>query len=332
MKKIKVHPLADRFPMLPEDELEELARDIKENGQAHPCVLDRDGLLIDGRNRLEACRRAGIEPMFATLPEESDPVAYIISANVHRRMLTKGAQAMAVAIARPEPETAGRKKAGNAPPRGEFLVSSQKLSDARLVLRWCPELEDRVLSGESLKEAHNEAVKRRDECASREQRLARLRQKNTELAEKVDRDELILEQAEAALRAIEDTAYLRDVIKKKREVLLQKEEIASAAPLKPRLPTQPIIKAEPSTMTTPLQSMIDSIDKGADDIEGEGHILDELMDVIDRLKDIEKIEVYRSSNQAGFVTSIYNIVSHIIYRAYEINEKYQETLKIKSVK
>jgi hypothetical protein len=41
-------------------------------------------------------RIAGIEPSFASL-NGSDPVAYILSANVARRNLTKGQRAMAVA-------------------------------------------------------------------------------------------------------------------------------------------------------------------------------------------------------------------------------------------
>ena len=38
------HPLADRFPMLPADELERLAEDIAENGLQQPIVVDADGL------------------------------------------------------------------------------------------------------------------------------------------------------------------------------------------------------------------------------------------------------------------------------------------------
>ena len=52
--------------------------------------------LIDGRNRLAACRMAGVEPLYASL-NGHDPVAYILSANVARRNLTKGQRARAVA-------------------------------------------------------------------------------------------------------------------------------------------------------------------------------------------------------------------------------------------
>src|SRR6266851_4167433 len=39
----------------------------KADGLLHPVVLDAQGMLIDGRNRLEACRRAGVDPDFTAL-------------------------------------------------------------------------------------------------------------------------------------------------------------------------------------------------------------------------------------------------------------------------
>src|SRR3954454_15134841 len=92
----KVHPAAAVFPMLADDELRELAADIEANGLIYPIVLDKDGVLIDGRNRYAACKLAGVEPTFATLPEDADPLRYILSANARRRHMTKGALAMAM--------------------------------------------------------------------------------------------------------------------------------------------------------------------------------------------------------------------------------------------
>jgi hypothetical protein len=78
---------------------EELADDIKANGLIHPIVLDAEGTLIDGRNRLRACELAGVAPAFTALGDH-DPVAYILSPNVNRRHLTAGQRAMAAARAR----------------------------------------------------------------------------------------------------------------------------------------------------------------------------------------------------------------------------------------
>src|SRR5271166_1034316 len=98
---MKVHPVAEMFPMMPEEELDELAEDIQANGLLNPIVKDKDGLLIDGRNRLEACKRASIQPRFEVL-NGTDPVAYILAQNVKRRHLSKGQQAMLTAIAYPD--------------------------------------------------------------------------------------------------------------------------------------------------------------------------------------------------------------------------------------
>ena len=49
-------------------------------------------MLVDGRNRRAACRIAGVEPAVRPLNGE-DPTALVLSANIHRRHLTKGAAA-----------------------------------------------------------------------------------------------------------------------------------------------------------------------------------------------------------------------------------------------
>jgi len=64
-QKYKVHPAADVFPMMSDDELANLGEDIKENGQTIPVLFwNGDGqgrVLIDGRNRLEAMERIGMD-------------------------------------------------------------------------------------------------------------------------------------------------------------------------------------------------------------------------------------------------------------------------------
>jgi hypothetical protein len=94
----RVHPIADLFPLLPEEELQDLADDIREHGLREPIVLASDGTLLDGRNRAAACERAGVAPTFITY--EGEPVAFILSHNVYRRHLSKGQQAMAIIEAR----------------------------------------------------------------------------------------------------------------------------------------------------------------------------------------------------------------------------------------
>jgi hypothetical protein len=95
--KYKVHPAADVFPMMSDDELAALGEDIKKHGLKHAIlVLEDSGEVIDGRNRLEAMERAGIcqDPQLVyPMDDGDDPVAFIISLNIHRRHLTKAQQA-----------------------------------------------------------------------------------------------------------------------------------------------------------------------------------------------------------------------------------------------
>src|SRR5262249_52579845 len=97
-EKYKVHPAADVFPMMSDEELAALGEDIKKNGLASLPVRDySSGLLLDGRNRFEAMERAGLDfsgVKFCTeADDEVDPVKFIISLNIHRRHLTKQQQA-----------------------------------------------------------------------------------------------------------------------------------------------------------------------------------------------------------------------------------------------
>ncbi|MFE3691243.1 ParB/RepB/Spo0J family partition protein, partial [Streptomyces sp. NPDC059129] len=96
--QIDFHPTILLFPDLDEEDLHALADDIRAKGLLHPIVLDTDGRIIDGRNRLKACTIAGVEPAYTTY-DGDDPSAYALSANVHRRNLTKGQIAMITAKA-----------------------------------------------------------------------------------------------------------------------------------------------------------------------------------------------------------------------------------------
>ena len=86
------HEFATLFPMLPDAELQSLADDISANGLQTP-ITTLDGLILDGRNRHRACEIAGVDPTF----EEylgGDPLAFVISHNLHRRHLTEPQRAM----------------------------------------------------------------------------------------------------------------------------------------------------------------------------------------------------------------------------------------------
>ena len=94
----EVHPFAAKFPLLEDDELDRLAADIASHGLHRPIALTSDGrTLVDGRNRLAACKRSGCDPVFVRLPEhytETMILDYIVSANLARRHLSAGQRAM----------------------------------------------------------------------------------------------------------------------------------------------------------------------------------------------------------------------------------------------
>ena len=98
-ERYKVHPAANVFPMLSDDELAKLGQDIAANGLQSPIICqDASELLLDGRNRLEAMERAGLyNGHVDTVFVKGDPVSAIISANVHRRHLTKEQRARMLA-------------------------------------------------------------------------------------------------------------------------------------------------------------------------------------------------------------------------------------------
>lgn len=140
----EVHPKADIFPMLDEASLEALAADIKAHGLRDPLVIDRSGRLVDGRNRLAACRLAGVAPSYVTLPELKDEeaiAAYIASENLQRRDLTQGQKAHLAVRLCSESEQSVRRTAKVAG------VGAATISEARVIAEYAPDLPALVIAG-----------------------------------------------------------------------------------------------------------------------------------------------------------------------------------------
>jgi hypothetical protein len=123
---IPVHPAADVFPLLAPEELKALAEDIEKHGLQSPVVWWKDyhevygsfrTYILDGRNRLDALELLGKKPirsdgafLVSALQHAdgvplgghhsyADPSAYVISANIRRRHLTKQQQAELIVAA-----------------------------------------------------------------------------------------------------------------------------------------------------------------------------------------------------------------------------------------
>ncbi len=161
---MKTHPVAELFPMLDSAALHELAADIEANGLQHPLVRQGDTLL-DGRNRLAACKLAGVEPTFTEYAGDS-PVAYIMSVNLHRRHLEKGQLAALGVELEPHFAAEARQRMERGRPKEGVAivpqdtgkardkaaaavgVSGKMVSDAKAIKRDDPKLFERVRTGE----------------------------------------------------------------------------------------------------------------------------------------------------------------------------------------
>lgn len=115
MKSYAHHEYARLFPMLDEQALQELADDIAANGLRTPIVIDEDEMILDGRNRAAACVIAGVEPVYEPfIGSDEAKLAFVISANIHRRHLDSSQRAVVAAKLKPifEAQAAKRQKAG----------------------------------------------------------------------------------------------------------------------------------------------------------------------------------------------------------------------------
>lgn len=94
---LKFHPLANLFPMLSEQELEDLGQDIRDNGQLEDVILHRD-MILDGRNRYTAATRKGLAVRTSIFEgDDRAALAWVISKNLKRRHLTESQRAMVAA-------------------------------------------------------------------------------------------------------------------------------------------------------------------------------------------------------------------------------------------
>jgi ParB-like chromosome segregation protein Spo0J len=88
------HEYSRLFPMLNDECLQQLADDIRVNGLREPIVIDDNDLILDGRNREAACVIAGVEPVYEPfVGNDEAKLAFIVSANIHRRHLTTSQRA-----------------------------------------------------------------------------------------------------------------------------------------------------------------------------------------------------------------------------------------------
>jgi protein gp37/ParB-like chromosome segregation protein Spo0J len=176
---LRIHPVADLFPLIEGEEFDLLVADIAEAGLQEPIILAPDGqTLVDGRNRYRACEKAGREHTFRTLSDqytEERIIQLIISANLRRRHLDVGQRAMVAveiekayaAEARPGtrtdllPNLARGNGGSRARAAKDVGVSNGAVQQAKRIAQVAPDLAERVRrGGQSLNDAYKQARQR----------------------------------------------------------------------------------------------------------------------------------------------------------------------------
>lgn len=174
-----LHEYAKLFPVATNEELREMADDIKQRGLINPIVL-LEGKILDGRNRFMACNLANVEPEF-TEYTGNDPLHDVVSWNLHRRHLSTSQKAALAAEIEPMFAEAAKARQvatlkqntvlANLPKREDDTihareqaaaavgVSGRVVGDAKAVKRESPELFERVKAGEITVHAAKQEIK-----------------------------------------------------------------------------------------------------------------------------------------------------------------------------
>jgi hypothetical protein len=160
--------------MMSPAELEALTEDIAQNGMRQP-IVRYEGKVLDGRNRLLACEKAGVEPTFTDHEgDEASALALVESLNVERRDLTPAQRALAAArrwgldgYSKPGPKRSPETPAISLRSLAKkYKVTDKPIMQARDLLARAADLVERVDSGAlTLAAAHEELHKRSKQAA-----------------------------------------------------------------------------------------------------------------------------------------------------------------------
>ncbi len=177
---MQFHEIANVWPMMDDESIQRLADDIRDNGLHQP-IWTYEGKVLDGRNRLTACKIAGVEPVFREYKGD-EPTAFAVSLNDRRRHMTKGALAAVAAelepmfaadakrrqIRKPKAESVVEKIPQQTPqPKAREQaaqsvgVNDRYVSDAKKVKEEAPEVFERLKAGKvTLQDAKREVAKK----------------------------------------------------------------------------------------------------------------------------------------------------------------------------
>ncbi len=116
-----LHAACLLFPRLNDDDLQALADDIRQNGLLNP-VVTLDGQILDGRNRLAACKIANVTPKFIEWDGEGSPLSWVVAINLMRRHLTPSQRAVVAFDLLPMLETEAKERQRQSLGRGKKVA------------------------------------------------------------------------------------------------------------------------------------------------------------------------------------------------------------------
>jgi ParB-like chromosome segregation protein Spo0J len=167
--KLKPHPFSQLFPSMVGSDYDHLLASVKREKRLRYSVIVYEGMILDGNQRLRACREARVEPKYTEFEGTAEKALnMVMDLNLARRQLTQSQKANAIAKAtllyeqgdrvdlRPGTEVTGdlAKKAG---------VSESTVERAKKILRHGTEEEKKALeTGTAKAKPLAEAIRARE--------------------------------------------------------------------------------------------------------------------------------------------------------------------------
>jgi N6-adenosine-specific RNA methylase IME4 len=97
-KELRLHRQAALVPSMTTPEAVALRVDIERRGIADPLAITKDGVVLDGRHRLQIALELGLDYVPVRIVEPDDEVDYMLSAALQRRQLSPSQRAALVLI------------------------------------------------------------------------------------------------------------------------------------------------------------------------------------------------------------------------------------------
>lgn len=213
-----IHPAASLLPLFEEEDLESLTESIRRQGLKVPIVRNKQGEVVDGRNRLLGCERAGVAPHF--VEDDSDPLDAVEALQAERRNLNRSQKTMFVAYLRHLRIKQARAQGQKFPDKllrlddeaEEHDVSSQQLKLCNTIIKHAPGLVAEVIHGRmTISEAYDEARVLKDSKSRRAEMEAKLQEKAPDLWQLVADGSMKLPDAIRSLEAREREEYAHAV-------------------------------------------------------------------------------------------------------------------------